>query len=366
MLVVLRVKEIPPSQWRNFCLCVFSIVQKLLLVLLVVFSSILARAQALGGTSVFNFTKISNTPQLTALGGINISQVTDDIGLAFHNPALLRPSMHTQINAVFNSLPASVENYHVQGGYYLAKQETMLSMGIQYFSYGSIAQTDAAGNLLGEFKPNDYVIQFAGARQYGDHWNYGASLKFIYSSYGAYRSSGIAADAGLTYTDTALLLQAGFVLKNMGVQLKAYDGTSKDQLPFDMQLGISKRLAKAPIQLSLTLHHLHQFDIMYDDTSFNNENGYPGGSSFANKFFSHFVFGTQVFITDKIEISAGYNYLRRKELNTGSTGNGLNGFSFGVGILVRKIQIRYARTHYQSNQANNQFGISFSFQQPPQ
>ena len=342
MLVVLRVKEIPPSQWRNFCLCLFSIVQKTLLALLIALSPFITRAQSLGGTSVFNFIKISNTPQLTALGGINISQMTDDIGLAFHNPALLRPSMHTQVNAVFNSLPASVQNYHLSGGYYLDKQETMLSMGVQYFSYGTITQTDPSGNLLGEFRPNDYVVQVAGARKYGEHWHYGASLKFIFSSYGAYRSSGIAADAGLTYTDTALFLQAGFVLKNMGVQLKTYDGTAKDDLPFDMQLGISKKLAKAPIQFSLTLHHLHQFNIIYDDTSFNNENGYSSETSFANKLFSHFVFATQFFITDKIEISAGYNYLRRKELNTGSTGNGLNGFSYGVGVLVKKIQIRYA------------------------
>jgi hypothetical protein len=73
------------------------------------------------------------------------------------------------------------------------------------------------------------------------------------------------------------------------------------------------------------------------------------------------VFSTQLFISDKVEISAGYNYLRRKELNTGNAGNGLNGFSLGLGILIKKLQLRYARTYYQNNQTNNQLGISFSF-----
>jgi len=59
-------------------------------------------AQVLGGNSIFNFLKLSNTPQLTALGGVNVSQPSDDVGLAFNNPALLKASMHTQMNAVFN------------------------------------------------------------------------------------------------------------------------------------------------------------------------------------------------------------------------------------------------------------------------
>jgi hypothetical protein len=46
-------------------------------------------AQTLGGSSVFNFLKLPHTPQLTALGGINVSHPSNDIGLAFNNPALV-------------------------------------------------------------------------------------------------------------------------------------------------------------------------------------------------------------------------------------------------------------------------------------
>ena len=75
------------------------------LILLLFFSS-RPDAQTLGGSSVFNFLKLPNTPQLTALGGVNVSQISNDVGLSFNNPALLKPGMHTQMNAVFNSFYA--------------------------------------------------------------------------------------------------------------------------------------------------------------------------------------------------------------------------------------------------------------------
>ena len=66
------------------------------------------QAQTLGGGSVFNFLKVPNAPQLSALGGINISQQSNDVGLAFNNPALLSRKMHSQMNAVFNDFYSGV------------------------------------------------------------------------------------------------------------------------------------------------------------------------------------------------------------------------------------------------------------------
>lgn len=336
---------------------------RILLLILLLFQSLLFRvnAQTLGGSTVYNFLKLSNTPQLTGLGGINISQLSDDIGLSFNNPSLLRASMHTQANFVFNSFTAGIRNYHLLAGLHSEKLETTFSLGANYFTYGSIPETDAAGNILGTFKPADYVVQVSASRRYLEHWHYGVTLKFIHSGYGQYRSAGIAADVGVSYLDTANLLQVSFAAKNMGAQLTRYAGTTEGELPFDMQLGVSKRLAHAPLQFTLTLHHLQQFNILYNDTAFNSANELQNASdkSFTfDKLFRHVVMAVQLYVGDKIEISAGYNYLRRKELNTGNTGNGLNGFSLGVGALFKKLQIRYARSYYQNNAAYNQFGLS--------
>jgi hypothetical protein len=270
--------------------------------------------------------------------------------------------MHTQTHLSFNSLKGGLSNYHLMAGFHHMPLNTNFALGVQYLNYGSVQQTDPSGNINGEFRPVDYVVQASAGRQYMSKWYYGASLKFIHSSYGSYRSSGIAIDVGISYYDSASLWQASFVAKNMGAQLKSYAGHEKEELPFDLQLGISKRLANAPLQFSVTAWHLQKFNIRYEDTVFNEENGFDqngkGKDFFFDKLFRHVVIGAQCFVTDKIELSIGYNHMRRKELNAGSQGNGMNGFSLGAGALFKKLQIRYARSWYQRNLAFNQFGLS--------
>ena len=319
-----------------------------------------AHAQTIGGSSVFNFLKLSNTPQLTALGGVNVSVPSNDVGMAFNNPALLNRDMHTRINLVFNDFYAGISTYHVSFAYYHEPLKTVFSGGIHYFNYGEVPQTDASGNISGVFRPVDWVMQVSAARSYLTRWNYGASLKYIHSGYGLYRSDGMAVDMGVLYKDSTNLLTASILAKNMGFQVKQYQGTGPDDIPFDLQAGITKRLKDAPFSFSVTAQHLHQFDIRYNDTLFNNTNGISGNTKkfTFDKLFRHIVIATQVHISDNLEFSVGYNHLRRKELNIDNTVNGLNGFSLGVGVLLKKIQIRYARAYYQNNTALNQFGIS--------
>ena len=319
-------------------------------------------AQTIGGGSVFNFLKLPNTPQLTALGGVNVSNISNDAGLAFNNPALLRESMHGQVNMVFNSMYAGIKHYHLSGAYNSDKLATNFFAGIHYLNYGNIAQNDAAGNELGSFRPGDYAIQAGASRRYLNHWHYGIAVKFIASDYGLYQSNGVAMDAGVAYYDSAHGWQAALTFRHMGFQLKTYAGSRPDDLPFDIQAGITKRLKKAPLQFSLTAHHLHQFNIRYNDSLFNNENGFTDvRGNFADHIFRHLVLASQWYIGERIELSAAYNYLRRKELNMDQSANGFTGFSLGVGVLFQQLQIRYARGYYQNNTGYNQFGLSMNF-----
>lgn len=318
-------------------------------------------AQTLGGSSVFNFLKLSNTPQLTALGGVNISQTSNDVGLAFNNPALLKPSMNTQMNAVFNDFYGGIKVYHLSLGYHNTKLNTNFSWGLNYFGYGNISETDASGNVLGKFRPTDWVMQVSASRNYLEKWNYGATLKFISSNYGQYRSNGLAIDVGVLYQDSLKLFSASIVAKNMGFQLKKYDGTEADDMPFDLQIGITQRLRSAPFSFSITAQHVHQFDTRYNDTVFNNENGFTNSSnkkfSF-NKLLNHFVLATTIYLGSRVEAIVGYNFLRRTDLNIGNSGNGFTGFSLGAGVMLGKLQIRYARAYYQNSSAYNQLGLN--------
>ncbi len=318
-------------------------------------------AQTLGGATVFNFLNLPANPQTTALGGITLTQPTDDPGVAFYNPALLRPAMHTALNLVFNDFYGGVKAFHLSGAWRSDTWGTDFLGGIQYINYGSIAQTDAAGNVLGSFKPVDWVMQVAAARNYLEHWKYAAALKYIHSGYGQYRSSGMAMDVGILYRDSTRGFSASVLARNMGFQFKPYDGTDPGDLPFDLELGVTQRLAEAPFSFSLTAHHLNQFNNFYNDTTFNNETGVGSGGSGKFSFdrvFRHIVLASTIYIGSRVEVELGYNHLRRKELSVGTGGNGLNGYSMGVGILLNKLQFRYARSQYQRNTAYNQVGLN--------
>ncbi len=326
---------------------------RLIAILISLAIGILSNAQQLGGNTVYNFINQPNSAQLSALGGVNISNITNDVSMSFANPALLRQQMNLQLSSSFNNYFAGIRNYSATSAWYLSKSSTNIALGVNYFDYGNITQTDAAGNILGNFHPNDNVLQIMASRKYLQHWWYGATLKFISSNYGQYRSNGLAVDIGINYYDSVHLFQVGFVTKNWGAQLKSYSANSvKEQLPFDMQLGVTKRLAHAPIQFSLTAHHLQAFNMYYSDSSFNNfvgDNSNSASNSALNKIVSHLVLATQFFISDQLEITAAFNFLNRHDLNIYNTTNGLNGFTLGIGAYLKKIHLRYATGFYQQN-----------------
>ena len=318
-------------------------------------------AQTLGGRSAYNFLRFPASPQAAALGGYNLTQISDDVSLAFQNPARLSAADHSAMSANFNSLYNGITNYHWMQAYRHPRLKTNFAAGILYFNYGATTQTDASGNILGSLRPRDFVMQVSASREYLTKWRYGATVKYIASNYGVVRSSALAADVGVFYTDSANLLQMSLVAVNMGGQLQRYNNAVPEELPFDLVLGISKRLENAPIQFSVTAHHLHRFDIFYNDTLFNNETGTNSTNNrkfTIDKLFQHFVFSTQLLLGQRVEVTVGYNYLRRTELRITNAANGLVGFSLGVGALFPKLQLRFARSYFQNSTAYNQVGIN--------
>jgi hypothetical protein len=318
-------------------------------------------AQVLGGKSVFSFLDLPVAPQLAALGNVNVSQQNNDIALSALNPALLRAGMHQHLEMNYTNYFADVQYAHCLFGYHSNRLQTTFAGSVQYVNYGSVTQTDASGNIQGTFKPKDLSIRLTMSRQYLERWHYGITLQYIQSGYQQYHSTGFGVNVGLTYQDTAQQWQIGFVAKNMGVQLTTYTPGNKEPLPFDLQIGISKKLEH--LQLSATLHHIYQFDVRYADPEFEegtiitNGDTTATGNKTVDKIFRHFVLAAQWEIGRYVEITAGYNHLRRQELSEPRQ-KGLSGFSGGVGIITRKLQLRYTRSWYQRSAAFNQLGIN--------
>lgn len=312
-------------------------------------------AQTLGGSSTFNFLRLPSAPTLAAAGGVNVSYRTNDVGLTANNPALLDSSFNSALQASFNSFYKGTKSYSLTGSLYSVKLNTSFAAHVFFFDYGSIPQTTSAGNIEGSFRPVDFVVQASAAKKYLEKWQYGISLKFIQSNYGQYRSSGVAADLGLFYTDSSSRFSAGFLAKNMGHQIRYY--STSEEIPFDVQLGITKKLEKAPLGFSLSAQQVHRFNNLYNDTAFNNANNQTQNASLGALLFNHFVLATHFYPSKELAFSLGYNRLRRNELNLGAGGNGLNGFSAGFNAQIKTFFFSFARSYYTRSFAFNQLAI---------
>jgi len=88
-----------------------------LLILIILCCRFTGFAQVLGGKNVFPFLDLPATPQLTALGSMNVSQQLNDVSLTLANPALLRPAMHSDLQVNFTSYFADVKYGHAMLGY---------------------------------------------------------------------------------------------------------------------------------------------------------------------------------------------------------------------------------------------------------
>ncbi|MHB1922174.1 MAG: type IX secretion system protein PorQ [Chitinophagaceae bacterium] len=336
--------------------------KELLFFTFLTFHSLICWSQVTGGNTTFDFLNLPNAPHITALGNDNISIQSPDISMVFQNPALLRPEMNAQLALNDAVYFGGVNFSNLMVGFHSPSINTNIALGVDYVDYGTITQTDASGNILGDFHPNDFMVQVSGSRKYLNKWYYGVTMKIISSNYSVYSSSGIALDVGVNYLDTTAGFQVALVAKNMGFQLKKYSSNGNESLPFDLQLGVAQKLHHVPLQLSATINHLYQFDIRYADPGFNLNSGQPGNNTVKahplslDNFFRHFVFAAELMVGTHVEITGAFNYLRRQELSLAEQ-RGVSGFSMGVGILLHQLQIRYARSYYQSGTAFNQLGI---------
>lgn len=328
-------------------------------------------AQVTGGKAAFEFLRMPQSPHITALGGISVSNPAQDISLAIQNPSLMRPALHNQLSVGYNSYYAGIGVANLQYGYHFEKIQTSFVGGIQYLNYGNFKQTDASGNELGSFRANDFAISIGASRSYLTRWRYGAAVKLAYSSLYDKKAMAVLADVGATYYDTSRLITVAIAAKNMGSMIKKYSASNPaEPMPFDLQIGFSKRFAHLPLRVSATAHHLYEWDVRYNNPADVERNSLFGTTDtstgkknyFADKLFRHLIFSADLMVGNRITITAGYNHLRRGELGLKEK-TALAGFSFGGTVNLNKIQVQYARSYYHVAGAYNEFGLNLHLNQ---
>jgi hypothetical protein len=339
--------------------------KKLLIVLPLFFATFITRSQV-GGNNTYEFLNLPISARVSSLGGNLLTARDNDLNVALVNPALLTDSMD-------NNVALSYINYFADVNYgYVAyakkfKKLGVFSAGLQYLDYGKFQRADEIGNTDGTFSANEASFNISYAHSILDtNFTIGATLKTIYSHLESYTSVGSALDIGAIYVRPHKGFGLALVVKNAGRQWTTYTG-HKEALPFEVQIGLSKKPKHIPFRLSLVYENLEKWDLTYQDPANpvltqDPLTGEPIKQSkfkkFGDRFMRHMVIGGEFIITKNFFLRGGFNYQHRKELLVPEK-RGLTGFSFGFGFRVYKFHFSYAHTAYHLAGASNNFSISF-------
>lgn len=321
----------------------------------------------IGGQTVYNFTTLPHSARVAALGGNLITVKDDDVALAYHNPAVLNAEMNNQLTFNHSFYMAGINHGYFGYGRHSEKLKTTFHGGVQYIDYGDFQGTNATGQLTNNFSASEYAFTLGAGRRYNERLSFGANVKMLSSQFEAYRSLGIAADAGVFFEDTARRFTATLLFKNMGSQLTTFQPDNFESIPFDLQIGISKKLRYLPFRFSIIVHNLHRWNITYDDPSidepvllFGEEDEEPPSDNFfIDNLARHFIFNGEFMMgkRENFRLRFGYNHLRRAELSVPNTVS-FAGFNFGVGLKISKFRIDYGRSLYHLAGGSNSLTIS--------
>jgi hypothetical protein len=342
----------------------------LLFILLLIPASIFAQVSSL---HTFDFLNLPASARVASLGGINLAVKDNDVNMAFQNPSLLNPTMHNQLAFNMVNYFSDVKYGYVAYGYDLKKFGTY-NLGLHYINYGEFQGASVNSDLTGTFRAAEYNLNLGWGQQlnhletfglnskFDSLFSVGINLKTIYSHLEQYSAVGLAADIATTFYHKKSEFTSALVIKNYGTQVKPYRAGNKEPLPFEVQIGISKKLAKAPLRISLTARHLEKYDLTYVDSSkattdpITNTTVYPSSSTF-EKIMMHLVIGTELLLTKNFNIRAGFNYQRRSELELSSR-TSIIGFSAGFGLRISKFQLSYGIASYHLAGTSNHFSIT--------
>lgn len=302
----------------------------------------------IGGRSTFEFLRLPTHASLAALGGVNTANPDSNANLIWQNPALLSSSSHQQASLSYSPFYASTHYTTLAYAHEFEKTGTW-GFGLQYLSYGEMEETDAAGNILGTFRANDFAINVAKSWQSGA-FRYGANIKFIASQIAGYGASAVAIDLGGSFQHPHQDLSFGLVIKNIGFPLSRYIEGQEINMPFDVQLGGSFKPEYMPFRFSVNLHHLYRFDIVYLDPDLNatldaNGNRVEEQKTFFDKLARHFVIGGDVLLTKGFTVRLGYNHLINREMRLRDISS-FAGFSFGFALKVKSFDFAFSRATY--------------------
>ncbi len=279
-------------------------------------------------------------------------------------------------------------------GFWKIDELSTISGSLRYFSLGNITFTDQNGQVLQDFRPNEFAIDAGYARKLSDNFSVGLTLKYIFSNLASGQfvngipikpANGVAADISLFYTtefemgDKDAFLNAGLNIANIGNKVTYTSSAERDYIPSNMGLGVSLGVNFDDYnKLALAIDFNKLLVPTPDTTDINPANGIFDYKELGpiSGAFSSFSDAPNGFSEELNEITIGtgleYWYNNQFAVRGGyffedPTKGGRQFFTLGLGLRYNVFGLDFSYLIPSSNQQNPldntlRFTLSFDFQ----
>ena len=303
------------------------------------------------GESVYQFLNISSSPRQLALGGKEITYFGSNVNQPLINPSSINVLMDNNFSINYSNYISDISYGSASYAYTFDNRSNTLHFGVSYIDYGNFDGYDEQGNSTNSFTGKESAISVGYSTKINNLPVYfGANIKIITSTLEQYNSLGLSSDIGFLYINDNSDLNIGFVIRNIGVQLKAYD-ENKEKLPFEVDLGFSQLLENAPLRWNITIENLQKWNIGLSNPSriISDLDGNVTTEkvSFLNNLFRHLIVGAEIFPENSFNVRVGYNFKRGEELKIIDQSN-FSGLTFGFGMKFNKLQLNYSHAKFSS------------------
>ena len=284
-----------------------------------------------GGSATYQVLQFPLSSRMAVLNN-PIAIWGSDLNLGIYNPALLNPKMKDGLALNFVDYFSDINM--VSAAYaFPFKEAGTVGVSIQSLSLGKFTHTNEQAEELGFFRANEQLLTAGFGKQLRDKWNIGGAVKFLFSDLESYQSFGIATDLGASYFNTKSQFTASVLAQNIGRQITSYNGVN-EALPFEVKLGLSKKLEHLPFRFSIGYNHLETWDLTYHYQPTVTTDPLTGEQtvntvSFGQKLFRHFTTSGELSVGKHLQLRMGYDAQRRHELTPHSF-LGMVGFSWGI------------------------------------
>ncbi len=283
-------------------------------------------------TTGFQFLKTQVGARPAAMGGAFVA-ISGDVSALHYNPAGIavfsqRIAGFTYTNDLLDFNSGFIGYVQPQVG------KGNLGISILYKDYGDFAKKDQNGEDLGTFGAGSVALNGSYAMQVAENLYLGATAKYIRASIDNYSADAVALDAGILYfmPNHELTIAAG--VYNLGKATSAFV-TTKDDLPMNLRVGASKKLAHLPLLISGNVYK-------YSDEAV------------------QFALGGEFTLSEYLLFRLGYDTIGKK-MHVDSSDDTMAGIAFGFGFLWKKIKVDYSNTSFGALGSLNRFTISGHF-----